>query len=202
MLCRQRCLPCTLLTSEWRGGGELLVKFADDTSLSGLILQDDSSYRKAVDSLVSWCDHNYLHLNVSKTKELVVDFRTTAPSVDPLFIKGQPVEIVESYKYLRTTIDAKLDWSPAKKQQPATFLSKAAQAVPKILHFFYLSTIESVLHFNRLCYFSSLANVQACSFCFCFLLLNTVICIHKFVQYKAATIRNSHKALMIVMHEN
>ena len=55
--------------------GNVMVKFADDTSLSGLIQEDDSSYSEAVEELIEWCDRNYLELNVTKTKELVINFR-------------------------------------------------------------------------------------------------------------------------------
>ena len=54
--------------------GNVMVKFMDDTSLSGLIQEDDSSYREAVEELIEWCDRNYLELNVTRTKELVIRF--------------------------------------------------------------------------------------------------------------------------------
>jgi hypothetical protein len=79
----------------------LIIKFADDTTVSGLISNDDESlYREEVSKLVEWCDTNNLCLNVEKTKEIVIDFRTTRSSVDPLMINGRPVEIVHGFKYL------------------------------------------------------------------------------------------------------
>ena len=62
--------------------GNVMVKFADDTSLSGLIQEDDSSYREAVEELTEWCDKNYLDLNVSKTKEFVINFRKAKINMD------------------------------------------------------------------------------------------------------------------------
>ncbi|KAI3372967.1 hypothetical protein L3Q82_023407, partial [Scortum barcoo] len=54
-----------------------IVKFADDTTVIGLITGDDeAAYREEVRVLTSWCQDNNLQLNVSKTKELIVDFRT------------------------------------------------------------------------------------------------------------------------------
>lgn len=35
---------------------------------------DEMAYRKKVKSLATWCQGNNLSLNVSKTKELVIDF--------------------------------------------------------------------------------------------------------------------------------
>ena len=47
-----------------------LIKFADDTALSGLITNNmDNMYRDEIDSFVNWCDSNFLDLNVSKTKK-------------------------------------------------------------------------------------------------------------------------------------
>ena len=37
-----------------------IIKYADDTSLTGLIsMNDESSYRKEVDNFVNWCNLNY-----------------------------------------------------------------------------------------------------------------------------------------------
>ena len=90
-----------------------LVRYADDTSLSGLISNnDESSYRSAITSFVNWCDQNYLLLNVSKTKEMVVDFRKgNKTEHQPVFIKGGTVEIVPEYKYLGVVFDENLSWS-------------------------------------------------------------------------------------------
>ena len=110
-----------------------MVKFADDTSLSGLIQEDDASYREAVEELIEWCDRNYLELNVTKTKELVINFRRAKVYMDPIIIRGQPVEIVTNYKYQGTIIDNKLDWSPnteaccKKANQRMYFLRKLKQ---------------------------------------------------------------------------
>ena len=53
-----------------------MVKFADDTELVGKINNDeDVIYHKQIQNFVNWCDKNYLCLNVSKTKEMCIDFR-------------------------------------------------------------------------------------------------------------------------------
>ena len=44
-------------------------KFADDTGLTGQITDDDDShYRQEIDRFVTWCDQNYLELNVGKNQ--------------------------------------------------------------------------------------------------------------------------------------
>lgn len=55
-----------------------------------------------------WCDKAFLQLNVAKTKDMVIDFRSKPPAVQLTIIKGQVVEGVETYKYLGTIIDKKL----------------------------------------------------------------------------------------------
>lgn len=53
----------------------LSMKYADDTTVIGLIhANDDSNYRSEVDLIVCWSDQNNLKLNTSKTCELVIDF--------------------------------------------------------------------------------------------------------------------------------
>ncbi len=55
-----------------------IVKFADDTTVLGLINNnDETAYRNEVQHLALWCDNNSLVLNIKKTKEIIVDFRKT-----------------------------------------------------------------------------------------------------------------------------
>ncbi|KAJ8369340.1 hypothetical protein SKAU_G00093680 [Synaphobranchus kaupii] len=52
-----------------------IVKFADDTAVIGLITNNDErAYLEEARLLTQWCQENNLHLNVSKTKEMLVDF--------------------------------------------------------------------------------------------------------------------------------
>ena len=113
--------------------------------------------------LVTWCDDNFLELNITKTEEMVIDFRLKPGSIEPLVIKGEEVRIVDCYKYLGTVIDHKLEWTPQidlcckKASQRLFFLRKLRQfkVSGSVLFLFYQSTIRSVLLFNQLCFFSS-----------------------------------------------
>ena len=71
-----------------------IVKFADDTTAIGLITDcDETEYREEVRTLTSWCQDNNLHLNVSKTKELIVDYRKQQREGHaPIAINGTTVE--------------------------------------------------------------------------------------------------------------
>lgn len=81
--------------------GQILWRYCTAISSSGIWITDTVDF-------VSWCDKNYLDLNLSKTKELIIDFRCDKnPAVDST-IHGKTVERVTSYKYLGTFFDEKL----------------------------------------------------------------------------------------------
>ena len=51
-------------------------KYADDTALVSLLSDGKTDYRSNIGHFVSWCVANCLELNIVKTKELVIDFRS------------------------------------------------------------------------------------------------------------------------------
>ena len=84
------------------------------TGLRLLISDDDeSAYRDDVKHLVRWCASNDLVLNLSKTKEIVVDFRKSksVPCPSTLIVNNSEVEIVDSFKFLGIHITLNLSWS-------------------------------------------------------------------------------------------
>lgn len=57
-------------------GCNSIIKFADDTTVVGLISsEDETAYRDKVQHLAVWCANNNLARNTQKTKELIVDYR-------------------------------------------------------------------------------------------------------------------------------
>ncbi len=131
-----------------------IIKFADDTSVVGLISNNDEThYREEVAQLAEWCGANNLSLNVEKTKEVVMDFRRNPVDHPPLTIDTSTVERVSSTKFLVVHITEDLTWTTntksisKKAQQRLHFLRrlKRASLPPPILTTFYWGTIESVL---------------------------------------------------------
>ena len=133
-----------------------LIKFADDTTLQGLITNgNEEGYRAEIDRFVSWCDNHHLELNISKTRELVIDFRKVKEPIEPLRLKNQIVDQVPHYKYLGVTIDERLQWSEHVKTMKQK-LSKRMYFLTKLRQFridrtlctmFYRAVIESVIIF-------------------------------------------------------
>ncbi len=130
------------------------IKFADDTTVLGLISNNDEMhYREEVAQLVESCGANNLSLNASKTKEVVMDFRRNSVDHPPLTIDSSTVERVSSTKFLGMHITEDLTSTtntislPKKAQQRLHFLRwlKRASLPPPILTTFYRGTIESVL---------------------------------------------------------
>ncbi|KAK3518194.1 hypothetical protein QTP70_033888, partial [Hemibagrus guttatus] len=131
-----------------------IIKFADDTTVVGLISKnDESAFREQVQRLTAWCKANNLSLNVEKMKEMVVDFRRAQSDHSPLDIDGSNVEIVKSTKFLGVHLVEDLTWSLntssiiKKAQQRLYFLQRLRKAhlPPPILTTFYRGTIESIL---------------------------------------------------------
>ncbi|MCP4487325.1 MAG: DUF1891 domain-containing protein [Gammaproteobacteria bacterium] len=132
----------------------IIVKFADDTTVVGLITEgNEEAYRDEVLKLEEWCAYNNLALNTSKTKELILDFRRNRDDPAPLYINGELVERVDSFKFLGVHISADLSWSNntsalvKKAQQRLHFLRvlKKEHLDSSLLVTFYRSTIESLL---------------------------------------------------------
>ena len=147
--------------------GTHLVKFSDDAALLSLLQgEGGNNHSDSLSDFVSWCDDNFLELNALKTKEMCIDFRRGAKDdVVVSVIHDEPVEIVESFKYLGTTFDNQLKWDLnteqiVKRGQQRMYLLRKLNSFsvsPLILSRFYQSFIESLLAFSFTCWFRSLS---------------------------------------------
>ena len=83
-----------------------LEKYADDI-LSYLIGKFDCSLpQKIADGVLKWCIENKMRLNVKKCKIITLNYTP----VQPIMINGEPLEEVDSYKYLGIELNNKLNW--------------------------------------------------------------------------------------------
>ena len=113
-----------------------IVKFADDTTIVGLITNNrDSPYRKEIRHLTKLCTENNLDLNTSKTKELIVDFQKFKRNeLSALYQRVEEVERIENFSFFGVHISTDLAWTThishqvGKAQQRLYFLSKLKQA--------------------------------------------------------------------------
>ncbi len=89
-----------------RHGENSIVKFADYTTIIDQISKNHKfPYRKEINHLAEWCTENNLLLNVSKTKELIVDFRKKeAKTHKPVFINEAEVEQVSFFSSWESTL--------------------------------------------------------------------------------------------------
>ncbi len=53
-----------------------ILKCAADSAIVSLLHASENYHSPVVDDFVAWCDRSYLHIHVSKTKGMVIDFRS------------------------------------------------------------------------------------------------------------------------------
>ncbi|KAK1803662.1 hypothetical protein P4O66_021066, partial [Electrophorus voltai] len=151
---------CTATSSS-----NIIVKFADDTVVMDLILDNDErAYLEEIKHLENWCQENNLLLNVSKTKELIVDCSKKQEwHYQPVRISGTTVKRVDSFRYLGVHISQDLSWSShtnslAKKARQRLYHLRRLRdfRLPsKVLRNFYTCTIESILMGNITVWFGN-----------------------------------------------
>ena len=140
-----------------------ILKYADDSIIVSLLKGENQAHGPVVDDFIAWCDQSFLHLNVSKTKDMIIDFRKSPPNTLPTIMKGANIDIVDSYKYLGIIMDNKLSFEPhvdatcKKVQQRLFFLRKmnSFNVSSEMMTLFYRSFIQSVLTFCSIAWFGN-----------------------------------------------
>ncbi|KAK1784957.1 hypothetical protein P4O66_018387 [Electrophorus voltai] len=143
----------------------IIVKFADDTVVMGLISDNDErAYLEEIKHLKNWCQENDFILNVSQTKELIVDCsKKQERHYQPVRISGTTVERVDSFRYHGVHISQDLSWSRhtnslAKKARQRLYHLRRLRdfRLPsKVLQNFYTCTIENILTGNITVWFGN-----------------------------------------------
>ena len=90
-----------------------VLKYADDTAIVGLCkdkyLNCLANYHCTIEEVIDWCKRHSLLINGSKTKEVIVDFRT-AQYHDPITVDNCAIDVVSDFKYLGLTFSRGLTW--------------------------------------------------------------------------------------------
>ena len=120
-----------------------------------------TSHLSSVVHFSSWCSKNILHLNVSKTKEMCIDFRRNRTVNSPIVINGEPVEQIDSFKYLGVMLDENISFTKhvtavQKKSQQRLHVLRQLRAFyvdPLLLLRLYRSIIEPLITYCNICYY-------------------------------------------------
>ena len=141
-----------------------ILKYADDSVIVSLLKDNETGHGPIVQEFVDWCEQSFLQLNISKTKNMHIDFRRQTKDKEPVSIRGQAVECVDNYKYLGTIIDNKLSFvanceSGLKKANQCLHCLRKMSSFHierKLLTMFYRCFIESVISFSLVCFYGNL----------------------------------------------
>lgn len=69
-----------------------ILKYVDDSVIVSLLRDTEASHGPVIEYFVRCCEDSYLQLNISKTKDMIMDFRKNCSTPDATNIKGQIVE--------------------------------------------------------------------------------------------------------------
>ena len=78
------------------------------TQVVGLITDTDETAYRDVRDLAGWCQNNNLSLNVTKTKEMIVDYRKRSTEHVPILIDGAVGKLLEIFNFIGVHITNKL----------------------------------------------------------------------------------------------
>ena len=162
-MCAMYIVLFSLYTNDYTGTeNTIFIKYSDDTAIVDLS-NSIPHYIEEVDRFTTWCKANFLDLNVTKTKELLIDFRKQPPAVSPITIDGEIVERVENYKYLGIILDNKLKFDSNvlniyKKCHYRIYCLQRPRNIginSKILALYYQSCVETLVTSCLICWYAS-----------------------------------------------
>lgn len=74
-----------------------IIKYADDSVIVSLLPENETSHCPVIDDFIHWCEESYLQLNLSKTKDMVIDFSRNNSMNEATLMKGQTIEYVQTF---------------------------------------------------------------------------------------------------------
>ena len=140
------------------------IKYADDTIVIGLISDNnEDEYRQTISYVSDWCSENHLDLNVTKTKEMLLDMHKKQNCKTPVTISNSSVAVLSSYKNLGVIIQDNLKGNEhveaqtkkANKRMYNVRRLKKLKIDSKILCLFYNSIISSALVYDIPCWYDA-----------------------------------------------
>ena len=124
----------------------------------------EESYFRQVADIQTWCQSSHLIINVAKTKEVLFQTKAETANCTSLILDNQPVEQVNHFKYLGTTIDNTLCFkvhseSIVKRANQRLFLIRKLNSFGvshQTMELAYRGLVESILTFNSSAWFGNL----------------------------------------------
>ena len=146
-----------------------LHKFVDDCTLSEILPRSAvSSMQPEIDDLNKWSNDNYMNINISKTKEMLIGhIKQAMPPA--LRLNDNEIERVHVYKLLGLYINNNLTWDDhvssictktAKRLHFLKLLKRAAMSTADLLRY-YESVIRPVAEYACVVWHSSLTKDQS-----------------------------------------
>lgn len=81
-----------------------IIKFADDTTVIGLITRGvETDYKAEVAGLKAWCKENNLSLNTDKSKEMIIDPSKRRVQHLPVYQGGEGKNITDQLTWSHNT---------------------------------------------------------------------------------------------------
>ena len=122
--------------------GSKVVAYADDLLLYKSIesTTDYARIQEDITAIRNWMSYNFLTLNASKCKYMLVS-RSRIYQHPQLYLADQPLECVQSYKYLGVTITSTLSWS----DHIQLICNKSRRLVGLLYRQFYLNADSDTL---------------------------------------------------------
>ncbi len=102
------------LLSEWQDRWKYYV---DDTNVAECIRPNCPSHlQEVVNDITTWTMNNNMKLNITKCKELIIDFSKEKRSLQPLTVNGYPIKLVESEKVLGVVVQKQPKVEPSRRK--------------------------------------------------------------------------------------
>ena len=100
-------------------------KFVDNISMAEALSRDViPAIQSNLESTAIWTNYNWMKLNASKCKKMLICFLRKRPEIQPLCVNGKVLETVKSHKVLGLIIQDNLKWNKHIKMSTSKALKR------------------------------------------------------------------------------